>query len=131
MSVTPSFGSGSIIDEFEHIGFAECADLRRPLSPHCDTRPDFKRMVMNVADDIRVHELSKLRYLCGETQKGEDLSVLDHLQKLIEKGRFSHDNVEPLEGLLKAIDRCDLLTKHIEPYKEKYEEFVKRKRKSW
>ena len=78
-------------------------------------------MVKNIAEDI--NNLSKLMYMCGMNSTGSDrdkLTALDILWKLEKQGKFSHNNVGPLVSLLRGIDRCDLVTKHIEPYKHKY-----------
>ena len=86
---------------------------------------DFKRMVMNIAEDI--NDLSTLAYMCDvsmdqTTSKGEKLTALDILRKQIRKGKFACDNVAPLEKLLTDIVRCDLVTKYIVSYKQKYGE---------
>jgi hypothetical protein len=82
---------------------------------------DFKLMVKNIAEDI--NDLSKLMYMRGMNNTGSDrdkINALDILWKLEKQGEFAHNNVGPLESLLRDIDRCDLVTKHIEPYKQKY-----------
>ena len=84
---------------------------------------DFKRVVKNIADDI--NDLSKLTFMCDvdrSNAKGDKLTALDVLRKQVQKGTFAQDNVAPLERLLKDIDRCDLVSKHIEPYKQTYGE---------
>ena len=86
---------------------------------------DFKLMVKNITEDI--NDLSKLMYMCGMNNTGSDrdkLTALDIFWKLEKRGKFAHDNVRPLESLLRRIDRCDLVTKHIEPYKQKYGPFA-------
>lgn len=84
---------------------------------------DFKRLVKNVANELNSNDMPNLTYMCDEHQtscKGEGIPALDVLCKQQQKGRFAHDNIEPLEGLLEDIDRCDLVKKHVEPYKRKY-----------
>ena len=84
---------------------------------------DFKRVVKNIADDI--HDLTKLTFMCDIDRsgaKGDRLTALSVLWKQVQKGKFAQDNILPLERLLKDIDRCDLVSKHIEPYKQKYGE---------
>lgn len=86
---------------------------------------DFKLMVKNIAEDI--NDLSKLMYMCGMNNTGSDrdkMTALDIFWKLEKRGKFAHDNVGPLESLSRSIDRCDLVTKHIEPYKQKYGRFT-------
>ena len=104
---------------------SEPSEEHRPIPCQClaDMIPDFKRVLKNTADDIT--ELSKLTFMSdtGPTSiKGEKLTALDILWKQVQKGKFAHDNVEPLERLLKDIDRCDLVSQHIDPYKQKYGE---------
>ena len=85
---------------------------------------DFKRVVKDIADDI--HDLTKLTFMCDVDRlgaKGDKLTALDVLWKQVQKGIFAQDNILPLERLLKDIDRCELVSKHIEPYKQKYGEY--------
>ena len=82
---------------------------------------DFKLMVKNIAEDI--NNLSKLMYMCGMNSTASDrdkVTTLDILWKLEKQGKFAYSNIGPLESLLRDIDRCDLVTKHIEPYRHKY-----------
>ena len=95
---------GSIPHQYDHLS--------------ADMIPDFKLMVKNIAEDI--NDLSKLTYMCSMNNSGTERTALDILRKLEQKGEFAHDNVLPLEGLVKRIDRCDLVSKHIELYKQKY-----------
>ena len=70
--------------------------------PLTEMMPDFKRLVKNVANDMHSNDLSNLTYMCDEHQtscKGERLPALDVLRKQQQKGRFAHDNIEPLEIL--------------------------------
>ena len=86
---------------------------------------EFKLMVKNTADDI--NDIFKLTYMCNMNQtssKGEDFSALDVFRKLEQKGYFAYNNIGPLEQLLVNIDRCDLVTKHIDPYKQTYGEYA-------
>ena len=96
-----------------------------PLTEIMGMPTDFKRLVKNVANDLHSKDLPKLTYMCDEHQtscKGEGLPALDVLRKQQQKGRFAHDNIEPLESLLEDIDRHDLVKKYTEPYKRKYGE---------
>ena len=86
-----------------------------------DMMAEFKLVVKNTADDI--NDTSKLTYMCDMNQtssKGEKTSALDVFRKLEQKGNFAYNNIGPLEQLLRYIDRFDLVTKHIHPYKQKY-----------
>ena len=90
-----------------------------------DMIPDFKRVLKDIADDIT--ELSKLIFMCDmmslmSDNKREKTTALEILCSQYQKGKFAHDNIEPLERLLTDIDRCDLTSKYIEPYKQKYGE---------
>ena len=95
--------------------------------PNPDKREDYKLMIKNIAENItNPDDLSKLTYMCDISNTGSerDTPVLDIFRKLERKGKFAHDNVRPLEDLLTNIDRYDLVTKHIEPYKQKYGRFA-------
>ena len=84
---------------------------------------NFKFMVKNIAQDVDDRSTQSLMYLCNMNSAGSErdkTTALDVLWKLEKKGTFSHDNTGPLETLLKRIDRCDLVTKHIDAYKQKY-----------
>ena len=104
----------------------EMEENRSTFSPDKTTMlDDSKLMVKNIAEDI--NNLPKLMYMCGMNNTGNDrdkMTALDVFWKLEKKGKFAHDNVGPLENLLRSIDRCDLVTKHIEPYKQKYGHFA-------
>ena len=81
-----------------------------------DVKPEFKRMVTNIAGDITENDLDNLKYMCDMTT---EKTALDVLRKLQQRGKFAHHNVGPLEELLKSIERCDLVSKYIESYKQK------------
>ncbi len=111
---------------------SEPSEEHRSIPYQClsDMIPDFKRVLKNIAEDIT--ELSKLSFMCDMNltdSKQERLTALDILRKQVQKGNFAHDNIVPLERLLKDIDRCDLAPKHIEPYKQKYGEHTTSKGK--
>ena len=104
---------------------SEPSEEHRSIPCQClsDMIPDFKRALKNIAEDIT--ELPKLNFMSDTNPTdvaGQKLTALDVLWKQVKKGKFAHDNIEPLECLLKDIDRCDLASKHIEPYKQKYGE---------
>lgn len=89
--------------------------------PNTTMSEDFKLMIKNITEDI--NDLSTLTYMCGVNNTGPDrdkTTALDVFWKLEKRGEFAHDNVKPLESLLKRISRYDLVTKHVEPYKQKY-----------
>ena len=107
------------------------SDERQPIPYLCqsDMVLHFKQVVKNIADDI--DKPDKLMFMCDMMYKsfGIRASALDILWKQVEKGKFAHDNIQPLECLLTDIDRCDLITKHIDPYKQKYGEHTERRGK--
>ena len=127
-------------DSQQESGFLNTATESEPSEEHrsipcqclSDMIPDFKRVLKNIADDIT--ELSKLTFMCDMSHtgiKGEKLTALDILSKQYQKGKFAHDNIEPLERLLTDIDRCDLASKHIEQYKKTYGEHTVSRRKCY
>ena len=111
---------------------SEASEEHRSIPCQClsDMFPDFKRVLKNVAEDIT--DLSTLSFMCDMNltdTKLEKSTALAILWKQVQKGKFAHDNIEPLERLLTDIDRCDLASKHIEPYKQKYGEHTTSKGK--
>lgn len=111
---------------------SEASEEHRSIPCQClsDMFPDFKRVLKNVAEDIT--DLSTLTFMCDMNltdTKLEKSTALAILWKQVQKGKFAHDNIEPLERLLTDIDRCDLASKHIEPYKQKYGEHTTSKGK--
>jgi hypothetical protein len=108
---------------------SESSEEHRSIPYQClsDMIPDFKRVLKNIAEDIT--ELSKLSFMCDMNLTDSKPAALEILWKQVQKGKFAHDNIEPLERLLKDIDRCDLASKHIEPYKKKYGEHTTSKGK--
>ena len=111
----------------------ESSEEHRSIPYQClsDMIPDFRRVLKNIAEDIT--DISKLTFMCDMNltdTKQEKPTALEILQKQLQKGIFAHDNIEPLEQLLKKdIDRCDLASKYIEPYKQKYGEHTTSKGK--
>ena len=111
---------------------SEPSEEHRSIPCQClsDMIPDFKRVLKNIAEDIT--EIPMLMFMCDinlmDTRR-ETPTALEILWKQWRKGIFAHDNIEPLERLLKDIDRCDLASKYIEPYKQKYGEHTTSKGK--
>ena len=88
-----------------------------------DIHSDFKRLVVQLAGALDDEESRvKIRYLQKDKlgHGWEAMKALEILQRLEEKGAFSARNVQPLEALLRDMDRCDLIGSHLEPYREKY-----------
>lgn len=99
-------------------------DTRKPIMCQSDIRTYFKILVKNIADDIT--DLEKLRYMSDAVQTGQvkSQSALDILWVLERKGKFAYNNIGPLEKLLQDVDRCDLVSKYIVPYKQTYGELA-------
>ena len=75
----------------------------------------FKRMVHSIANRLSEEDCRMIKFIeilpnFGETSA---LQVLDLLER---RGIFSQDNIEPLETLMKDIDRTDIITHCIAPY---------------
>lgn len=90
-----------------------------------DISNDFKRLVVQLAGALDDEDSrGKMRYLhkdkLGPGHASEGLKALELFNRLEEKGVFSARNVQPLEELLKNIDRCDLVETHLEPFRRKY-----------
>lgn len=83
----------------------------------------FKVLVKDIANNLSSEDLEKLSFFCGVSLgEGEKRpkSALDLLWDMLRKGKFSHTSPEGMEKLLRDIDRCDLITTHLDPFKEKY-----------
>lgn len=82
---------------------------------------DFKRVVKDIAEQI--DDIPKLAFMCDEDYaniKSGKLTALDILWRQVIRGSFSHDNIKPLEQLMKDIDRYDLIAKYINPHEQTY-----------
>lgn len=93
-----------------------------PVGNSC-SRDAFKVVVKDIANQLSSEDMVKLRFFCGGSlEEGENKhrSALDLLWDMLRKGKFSHTNPEGMEKLLRDIDRCDLITMHLEGYKERY-----------
>ena len=88
-----------------------------------DNHSDFKRLVVQLTSALDNEESRvKIRYLLKDKlgPGGEAMKTLELFERLEEKGVFSARNVQPLEDLLRSMERCDLIESHLEPYRQKY-----------
>lgn len=88
-----------------------------------DNHSDFKRLVVQLAGALDDEESrGKIRYLHKDKlgHGGEAMKALEILERLEEKGVFSARKVQPLEVLLRDMDRCELIESLLEPYRKKY-----------
>ena len=84
---------------------------------------EYKRLILQLGDALEDEKLKeKIRYLHKDKlgTVGEDIKALVLLRKLEEKGLFSARKLDPLESLLRDIDRCDLVESHLDPFRQKY-----------
>ena len=101
----------------------DAVEPHREVYQHGDGFNDFKRLVVHLADALDDEDSRrKIRYLYKDRlgPGGDKMKTLEILEKLEEKGVFSARKVNPLESLLRDIDRCDLIDVHLEPHKERY-----------
>lgn len=93
--------------------------------PNLTAEDDFKNLIVDISDNLAKEDLHKLRYcykrhLGGRRQK---LTALQILEKLEEKGFFSHQCVFPLKELLRRIPRYDLLSL-VDSYAKKHSDIL-------
>ena len=99
---------------------------REPTYCHEDISVACKKMVSEIAEDLSLTDVRKLQYYFSlskdlhETTTPLPTLALEVLESLEKKGKFSCYDIEPLEELLKSIQRCDLITKFIVNYKQRY-----------
>lgn len=79
----------------------------------------FRKLISDVSEHLLPEEVKKCSFLRGLPQDGTQ-TALDTLSYLIKIGKFSHSNVEPLVSLLKDVNRHDLVSTLVEPYKEEH-----------
>lgn len=79
----------------------------------------FRKLISDVSEHLRPEEVQKCSFL-RRLPADRALSALDTLSYLLQAGEFSHANVEPLASLLKDVKRHDLVTSHVEPYRDEY-----------
>lgn len=82
---------------------------------------EFRVVVKNIAGDItdptHLEQLGFLEAMSLEEVKGK--SALALLSAMIQKGRFSYTDLEPLKQTLRDIDRPDLV-REVDKYQHKY-----------
>ena len=81
----------------------------------------YKKVVARIAEDLKDVDVRTIQYT--EDLKSDPTSkhlALDLLECLEKKGAFSYHNIEPLEAILSSVNRCDLITKHVDDFKRQY-----------
>ena len=92
----------------------------RTVTPVLERRQAaFRRLITGIASFLQPEDVTSCLFL-HKLPRDRAASPLDTLELLMKRGVFSHSNVEPLAGLLQDINRCDLVTDHVEPFRKDY-----------
>ena len=86
----------------------------------CQRRSSFKQMVKDTAEDMGVKDVQTIAFmhdLPDDYKTAPPLLALQHLER---QGKFSDSSLQFLETLLKDINRYDLISKHLEPYRRSF-----------
>ena len=86
---------------------------------------DFRQLLVQLSDELydeANENQQKIRFLYKrKLGRGRDkMNMLQMLERLEEKGEFSAYNVEPLEELLRSVERHDLISEYVQPYRMKH-----------
>ena len=95
-----------------------CFEAPVPCTEKDSRLPAFRKLVSDISEHLSQDEVAKFSFIQHVPDK--NASALAAFNYLLRKGVFSHNNVEPLATILKNIDRHDLLTQLVEPYKDNY-----------
>ena len=81
----------------------------------------FRTMLKQVADMLTPEDVESLAYIHSvhKAGKGEAVTALSLFKELEAKGVFSADNVEPLEEVLRGINRLDVANTVVKDFKAK------------
>ena len=94
-----------------------------PLHPHSLSEQSvrFRTMLKQVADRLTPEDVESLAYIHSvqKTGKGEAVTALTLLRELEAKEVFSADDVEPLEEVLRGINRFDIAYTVVKDFKVK------------
>ena len=91
---------------------------------------DFRRLVVSLARELNDEETKDIiRFLMelGRAKSNDRLTVLQMLEKLMERGEFSASNTKPLEELLESCHRCDLIETKLKPYEARNIKITKKR----
>lgn len=77
-------------------------------------------MVQDIAENLGSEDVQKIVYQYDLPTEYSSTSALVALRRLEMQGQFSDSDTEPLESLLKSINRYDLISKHLLQYRQHY-----------
>ena len=78
----------------------------------------FRKLLVDLSEQLCQQDLLSICFLCSIPHRTQ--TSLDIFNYLIDRGEFSHTNVEPLVNLLKDVKRHDLVHNLVEPYKKEH-----------
>ena len=78
----------------------------------------YKQMVRGVADDMGTEDVQKIAYDYDLPTDYRSKPALEVLRELENRGNFSNSDIRSLLELLRSINRCDLINKHVKPYQQ-------------
>ena len=74
---------------------------------------------MDLAEQLRPEDIKKCSFLY-QIPDDSATTGLDALGYLMNKGTFSHSNIDALEKVLEDIDRCELVSDFVGKYREEH-----------
>ena len=80
----------------------------------------YKLMIQSVSVSLGSHDVDSIVYNKDMPAEYNGKSALDALQHLERIGDIGYRKVDPLIELLQGIGRFDLVSKHVQPYNERY-----------
>ena len=88
-------------------------------APLEERQTEFRKLLSALAEQLQPEDIRKCSFL-KSLPNGRTATALETLDYLMKKGTFSHSNVDPLVQLLQDINRCDLVTDLVDPYRNDY-----------
>ena len=79
----------------------------------------FRKLISEISDRLQPDEVDKCWFL-RNVPRDRASTALGTLGYLLQVGKFSHSNVEPLAKLLRDINRHDLVEDMVESYRREY-----------
>ena len=95
------------------------ADISLPPAFPERRQSAFRKLITKLSEHLQPEDVKKCAFI-RTLPKDRTPTALGTLEYLMQVGEFSYTNVEPLIDLLKDVDRHDLVSDLVEPYKNEH-----------
>lgn len=80
----------------------------------------WKTLIPNIASELAPASVASIRYTTNCPPAAANEEAVDVLWRLEMRGEFSYCNVEPLDRLLRGVNRHDLADRYLGEYRRQY-----------